>query len=186
MFFYVALFLLNFDIKSRIIFKNNYSICLTKASKLAHIYTSYHIYIYTNFFPIRSIMVWTKEKDELLYREVTLLEPYKFKARSRDRGSAWKDISEALNSGSTDELYFKADALAVRRVRIKRIAIAKCDPFFNYRDANVANSTKFAIPNFGCNISFLLFFFRVVTFSVLSRHFLRITHSRNTLISYFQ
>ena len=34
------------------------------------------------------------------------------------------------------------------RVRIKRIAIAKCDPFFNYRDANVANSTKFAIPKF--------------------------------------
>ena len=74
----------------------------------------------------------------------------------------------------------------VHRVRIKRIAIAKCDPFFNYRDANVANSTKFAIPNFGRNISFLLFFFRVVTFSVLSCHFLRITHSRNTIISYFQ
>ena len=65
------------------------------------------IYIYTNFFPIRSIMVWTKERDELL-------EPYKFKARSRDRGSAWKEISEALNSGSTDELYFKADARTVR------------------------------------------------------------------------
>ena len=72
------------------------------------------------------------------------------------------------------------------RVRIKRIAIAKCDPFFNYRDANVVNSTKFAIPNFGRNISFLLFFFFVVTFGVLSRHFLRITHSRNTIISYFQ
>ena len=57
------------------------------------------------------------------------------------------------------------------RVRIKRIAIAKCDPFVNYRDANVANSTKFAIPNFGRNISFLLFFFQVVTFSVLSLHF---------------
>ena len=70
------------------------------------------------------------------------------------------------------------------RVRIKRIAIAKCDPFFNYRDANVANSTKFAIPNFGRNISFLLFFFQVVTFSILSRHFLRITHSRNTIIPY--
>ena len=54
-------------------------------------------------------MVLTKEKDELL----PLLEPYKFKARSRDRGSAWKEISEALNSGSTDELYFKADARAV-------------------------------------------------------------------------
>ena len=111
MFFYVALFLLNFDMKSRIIFKNNYSICLTKASKLAHIYTSYHIY--TNFFPIRSIMVWTKEKDELLCREVLLLEPYKFKARSRGRGSAWKEISEALISGSTDVLYFKADARVV-------------------------------------------------------------------------
>ena len=42
------------------------------------------------------------------------------------------------------------------RVRIKRIAITKCDPFFNYRDANVANSTKFAIPNCVHNISFLL------------------------------
>ena len=47
------------------------------------------------------------------------------------------------------------------RVRIKRIAIAKCDPFFDYRDANVANSTKFAIPNFVHNISFLLFSFRL-------------------------
>ena len=55
-------------------------------------------------------MVW--KKDELLCREVLLLEPYKFKARSR--GSAWKEISEALNSGSNDELYFKADARAVR------------------------------------------------------------------------
>ena len=65
------------------------------------------------------------------------------------------------------------------RVRIKHIAIGKCDQFFNYRDANVANSTKFAIPNFVRNISFLLFFFQVVTFSVLSRHFLRNTQQKH-------
>ena len=59
-------------------------------------------------------MVWANEKDELLCREILLLEPYIFKPRSRERGNAWKDIAEALNKGSTEDLYFRVDARAVR------------------------------------------------------------------------
>ena len=59
-------------------------------------------------------MVWNDYKDELLLREVLLVEPHKFKHRSRERGNAWKIIVDSLNSGSTDDIYFKVDARAVR------------------------------------------------------------------------
>ena len=59
-------------------------------------------------------MVWNNEKDELLCREVLLLEPYQFKVRSRERGNVWKNIADALNRISTENIYFRVDARAVR------------------------------------------------------------------------
>ena len=56
-------------------------------------------------------MVWNSQKDEVLCREVFLLEPYQFKPRSRERGNAWKSIAESL---CASELSFKVDARAVR------------------------------------------------------------------------
>ena len=55
-------------------------------------------------------MVWNDQKDELLCRDILLLEPYKFKARTREKGDLWKAISDNLNSLDG----FKVDARAVR------------------------------------------------------------------------
>ena len=43
-------------------------------------------------------MLWTDEHDELLCREVLLIEPYRKKASTRKRGQAWTTIAENLNS----------------------------------------------------------------------------------------
>ena len=59
-------------------------------------------------------MVWNDLKDELLCREILLMEPYKFKSRSRERGNIWKEISEHLNSASVDDMFFRVDHRAVR------------------------------------------------------------------------
>ena len=59
-------------------------------------------------------MMWNAWKDELLLREALLIEPYQFKSRSRERGNAWKIIAEHLNDGSTEDVFFKVDARAVR------------------------------------------------------------------------
>ena len=42
-------------------------------------------------------MVWNDEKDILLCREMLVVEPYQFKEKTKDRGSAWTQISENLN-----------------------------------------------------------------------------------------
>ena len=59
----------------------------------------------------RTMMVWNDGKDELLCREVLFFEPYQFKERTKERGNAWKAISESLNSITTQK--FKVDARAV-------------------------------------------------------------------------
>ena len=59
-------------------------------------------------------MVWSPLKEELLLREVLLIEPYKHKTRSREKGSSWETIANNLCSSSNDEIYFKVDARAVR------------------------------------------------------------------------
>lgn len=59
-------------------------------------------------------MVWDNTKDEMLCREVLLFEPYQFKPRSRERGNAWKAISENLTACSSNNMNFKVDARAVR------------------------------------------------------------------------
>ena len=53
---------------------------------------------------ISRIMVWNNEKDELLCREVLLMEPYQYKARSWEQGNVWKQIADALNLISTEKL----------------------------------------------------------------------------------
>ena len=42
-------------------------------------------------------MVWNNVKDVLLCRELLVLEPYKFKEKTRERGNAWALVSENLN-----------------------------------------------------------------------------------------
>ena len=52
-------------------------------------------------------MVWTDEKDELLCQE-----PYKFKARQKERGNVWKIIANNLNIMADEK--FAVDQSAVR------------------------------------------------------------------------
>lgn len=42
-------------------------------------------------------MVWTDEKDELLCQKIFLCEPYKFKARTKERGNVWEIIANNIN-----------------------------------------------------------------------------------------
>ena len=57
-------------------------------------------------------MTWDPYKDELMLREVLLLEPYKFKVRTKLRGAAWSKIAENLNK--LDPQKFKVDQRSVR------------------------------------------------------------------------
>ena len=58
----------------------------------------------------KKIIVWNDQKDELLCREILVLEPYKFKARTREKGYMWKAIADNLNFLDG----FKVDVRAVR------------------------------------------------------------------------
>ena len=62
---------------------------------------------------ISRIMVWNNEKDELLRHEVLFMEPYQYKARSRERENIWKQI-DVLNLISTESTFFRVDARAIR------------------------------------------------------------------------
>ena len=57
-------------------------------------------------------MVWTDVKDELLCGEILLCEPYKFKARTKERGNVWKIIANNLNIMADEN--FAVDQRAVR------------------------------------------------------------------------
>ena len=57
-------------------------------------------------------MVWTHVKDELLCREILLCEPYKFKARTKERGNVWKIIANNLIIMTNEN--FAVDQRAVR------------------------------------------------------------------------
>ena len=57
-------------------------------------------------------MVWNAGKDELLFREILLFEPYQFKKRTNERGNAWRAIANNFNEITTHQ--FKVDWKAVR------------------------------------------------------------------------
>ena len=56
-------------------------------------------------------MVWNNNKDEILCREVLLLELYQFKLHSHERGNVWKAIAENLSASI--KWSFKVDAKSV-------------------------------------------------------------------------
>ena len=43
-------------------------------------------------------MEWTEQKDVMLAREILLGEPFKYRAGSKERGSAWSQIANNLNT----------------------------------------------------------------------------------------
>ena len=42
-------------------------------------------------------MTWTEERDVLFCREIVVVEPFKHKEKSRERGQAWQDLADHLN-----------------------------------------------------------------------------------------
>ena len=58
----------------------------------------------------KKITVCNDQKNEFLCREILLLELYKFKVRTREKGNLWKVIADNLKSLGG----FKADARALR------------------------------------------------------------------------
>lgn len=57
-------------------------------------------------------MLWTKNHDILLCREILVEEPYKFKHGSRERGHCWDTIATNLNSMKEEK--FIVDQRSVR------------------------------------------------------------------------
>lgn len=60
----------------------------------------------------RSKMVWTKQHDIMLAREILVARPFVFKFGSRERGQAWDKVAEALNT--VKQLRFHVDQRGVR------------------------------------------------------------------------
>ena len=46
-------------------------------------------------------MDWKKEHDVLLYCEILICQPYKFKERTVERGKTWEEISKYVNTCET-------------------------------------------------------------------------------------
>jgi len=57
-------------------------------------------------------MVWTKQHDIMLAREILVARPFVFKFGSRERGQAWDKVAEALNT--VKQLRFHVDQRGVR------------------------------------------------------------------------
>jgi hypothetical protein len=57
-------------------------------------------------------MDWTERHDVYLCREVLVIEPYKYRKGSIERGKTWSNIAESLNSSA--ELKFKVSQRSVR------------------------------------------------------------------------
>ena len=57
-------------------------------------------------------MVWTTKHDVALCREILVVEPYKYKVGSREKGQSWDRIATALNS--LVEPRFSVDQRAIR------------------------------------------------------------------------
>lgn len=41
-------------------------------------------------------MTWTSEKDEALCKEILLLEPFRFRSRTKESGTTWSHVAEDL------------------------------------------------------------------------------------------
>ena len=57
-------------------------------------------------------MTWTKEHDIMLCREILLVQPFRFKHGTRDRGRCWEKIAQNLND--VERPHFLVDMRGVR------------------------------------------------------------------------
>ena len=61
--------------------------------------TPWFIYGFHDFilFTFRSAMGWSEDQNLALVREILITEPYRFKARTTERGKVWQQIADNLN-----------------------------------------------------------------------------------------
>ena len=59
-------------------------------------------------------MEWTQKHDILLCREILVIEPYKHKKGTNERGKLWIVITENLNAVPVDEAKFNVKKQGVR------------------------------------------------------------------------
>ena len=52
-------------------------------------------------FTFSSAMEWSEDQNLALVREVLTTEPYRFKARTTERGKVWQQIADNLNPDQT-------------------------------------------------------------------------------------
>ena len=57
-------------------------------------------------------MIWTQEQDDALCKQILLIEPFWFRPRTNQSGSAWSKVSDELNKMAS--LQMKVDQRAVR------------------------------------------------------------------------
>ena len=57
-------------------------------------------------------MNWTYNHDVMLCREILVVEPFRFKHGSRERGNAWENVATNLNGSGNPK--FNVDHRAVR------------------------------------------------------------------------
>ena len=60
----------------------------------------------------REVFTWKRCHNEILLAEICTVEPYKFKSGTKERGSAWREISNNLNG--IKDLGFKTTNRSVR------------------------------------------------------------------------
>ena len=60
----------------------------------------------------RCKMTWTKQHDIMLCREILLVQPFRFKHGTRDRGRCWEKIAQNLNY--VERPHFLVDMRGVR------------------------------------------------------------------------
>lgn len=60
----------------------------------------------------RKVFVWKKCHEEVLLAEVATVEPYKYKTGTKEKGKAWREVSENLNN--ITEMGFKTTHRSVR------------------------------------------------------------------------
>ena len=41
-------------------------------------------------------MTWTPEKDEALCKQIILMEPFRFRPRTKESGNAWSQVADDL------------------------------------------------------------------------------------------
>ena len=70
------------------------------------------LHISSPIFIISVPMRWTEEHDIVLFREVLIAQPYQYRAKSAERGSAWTSIANELNA--VQEIRFCVTQKAVR------------------------------------------------------------------------